>query len=220
MRVRYDPEADAAYIYLREIEPGGVDDTYMADPEVATDMINLDFDRDGRLIGIEVLSASRQLPPELIARRSRLVRRHNSTLAQARVPAPGDVPASRLVDPLPDDPDRLRSAPEARRPGRAAGRCFLARGRGRYTSPVQKLTINAASLRRAREIEAALRGFERDLLADDGRYCVHVTLPERDGGIVAVLNALEAYVRERGDGPVRIEYDGQSYTVEASPPSD
>lgn len=30
-------------------------------------MINLDFDREGRLIGIEVLSASRSLPPELLA---------------------------------------------------------------------------------------------------------------------------------------------------------
>ena len=82
---------------------------------------------------------------------------------------------------------------------------------------MQKLTIEAASLRRAREIEAALKGFERELLADESRYCVHVTLPDRDGGIVAVLNALEAYVRERGGEPARIEYDGRSYTLEASP---
>ena len=80
--------------------------------------------------------------------------------------------------------------------------------------------IEAASLRAARAIQAALKGFERELPADDGRYCVYVTLPDRDGGIVAVLNALEAYVRERGDGPARIEYDGRSYTLEATPPSD
>ena len=66
MRVTYDPEVDAAYIYLREIEPGGSAYTYIAEPEIRTDMINLDFDRDGRLIGIEVLSASRHLPVELI----------------------------------------------------------------------------------------------------------------------------------------------------------
>jgi uncharacterized protein YuzE len=68
MRVTYDPEADAAYIYFREIEPGGAVYTYEAEPEIETDMIHLDFDRDARLISIEVLSASRHLPPELIAR--------------------------------------------------------------------------------------------------------------------------------------------------------
>jgi uncharacterized protein YuzE len=31
------------------------------------DTINLDFDHDGRLIAIEVLSASEQLPPELLS---------------------------------------------------------------------------------------------------------------------------------------------------------
>jgi uncharacterized protein YuzE len=67
MRVTYDPEADAAMIYLREIEPGGAVYTYTAEPAIETDMINLDFDGEGRLIGIEVLSASRHLPSELIA---------------------------------------------------------------------------------------------------------------------------------------------------------
>jgi uncharacterized protein YuzE len=67
MRVSYDEEVDAAYIYLREIEAGGAAYTYAARPEIETDMINLDFDRDGRLIGIEILSASRHLPPQLLA---------------------------------------------------------------------------------------------------------------------------------------------------------
>jgi uncharacterized protein YuzE len=66
MRVTYSPDVDAAYIYLREVEAGGVVYTYSATPEIETDMINLDFDREGRLVGIEVLSASRHLPPELI----------------------------------------------------------------------------------------------------------------------------------------------------------
>jgi hypothetical protein len=85
---------------------------------------------------------------------------------------------------------------------------------------VQRLTIEARSLNSAREIEAALTGFDRELLADDDRYCVHVTLPDRDGGIVAVLNALEAYVRQRGGEPARVEYDGRSYTLEASASND
>jgi hypothetical protein len=77
--------------------------------------------------------------------------------------------------------------------------------------------VEASSLRRGREIEAALTGFERELLADGGRYRVYVTLPPDARGIAAVLNALEAYVRQRGDGPARIEFDGRSYRLEASP---
>jgi uncharacterized protein YuzE len=67
MRLTYDPSIDAAYIYFGEIGHGGVKYTYTASPEISTDMINLDFDGDGRLVGVEVLSASRTLPPELLA---------------------------------------------------------------------------------------------------------------------------------------------------------
>jgi len=72
MRVEYDAAADAAYIYLREIRKGDASYTLIAEPEIDTDMINLDFDKDARLIGIEVLSASRHLPPELLANANRL----------------------------------------------------------------------------------------------------------------------------------------------------
>ena len=77
---------------------------------------------------------------------------------------------------------------------------------------MRNLTVEAASLNSARAIESALRGVERELVADDGRYCIHVTLPAGDQGIVAVLNALEVYVRERGTS-ARISLDGQSYTM-------
>ena len=53
-------------IYLREIGPGEAEYTHSVEFEGQKDMINLDFDRDGRLIGIEVLSASEQLPQELL----------------------------------------------------------------------------------------------------------------------------------------------------------
>ena len=62
MKITYDPEADAAYIYLTDIEPGGVKKTYECDPEQVGTMINLDFDHEGRIIGVEVLSASTHLP--------------------------------------------------------------------------------------------------------------------------------------------------------------
>lgn len=67
MYVTYDAEVDAAYIYLRSIGSGDVSYTYLADPEIETGMINLDFDKEARLIGIVVLSASQHLPPEVLA---------------------------------------------------------------------------------------------------------------------------------------------------------
>jgi hypothetical protein len=81
---------------------------------------------------------------------------------------------------------------------------------------MQRLTVEARSLKSAQGIEGALVGFKRELVDDDGRFFVHVTLPEGDRGIVAVLNALADYVSERGT-TARINLDGQSYTLEAPP---
>ncbi|MBG0827652.1 DUF2283 domain-containing protein [Planomonospora sp. ID67723] len=50
----YDPEAEAAYVYLRgPIAPGGVAETI----EVDDAMVNLDLDENGRVVGIEVIAA-------------------------------------------------------------------------------------------------------------------------------------------------------------------
>lgn len=69
MRIEYDSEADAAYIQLvDDISPGGVHRTVGCDPSEVGGMINLDFDAVGRLLGIEVLDASKMLPAELLAR--------------------------------------------------------------------------------------------------------------------------------------------------------
>jgi uncharacterized protein YuzE len=66
MRVTFDDEADAAYIYL-------VEESLKPLQTVPVEgilfwMINLDFDADGRLIGIEVLDARRLLPREFLDR--------------------------------------------------------------------------------------------------------------------------------------------------------
>jgi Uncharacterized conserved small protein len=67
MRMTYDPEADAAYVYLvDEIGAGEVERTVPVDPVEIGGMINLDFDADGYLLGIEILDASKFLPPELL----------------------------------------------------------------------------------------------------------------------------------------------------------
>jgi uncharacterized protein YuzE len=66
-RVTYDPRVDAAYVYLaEEIGAGEVDRTVPCVSIGGEGEVNLDFDRAGRLVGIEVLSASSILPWRLI----------------------------------------------------------------------------------------------------------------------------------------------------------
>ena len=65
MKIHYDNHADAAYIYIADkITNGSVKKTYACDISETDHMINLDFDNQGRLIGIEVLDASKCLPKE------------------------------------------------------------------------------------------------------------------------------------------------------------
>jgi uncharacterized protein YuzE len=64
MNISYDSEADAAYIYLLERERIGVGGVRTSVP--VDDDIVLDFDSDERLVGIEVLSARKRLPPHLL----------------------------------------------------------------------------------------------------------------------------------------------------------
>jgi uncharacterized protein YuzE len=67
MKIQYDKSADAAYIYLDPAhEQIRVARTVPCDPSETNAEINLDFDEDGRLLGIEVLDASRHLPKDLL----------------------------------------------------------------------------------------------------------------------------------------------------------
>lgn len=66
MKVTVDKSVDTAMIYLDRIPPGGVDETYECDADASAAAINLDFDKDGRLIGIEVCPASIGLPITLL----------------------------------------------------------------------------------------------------------------------------------------------------------
>ena len=67
MRITYDQDADAAYIYLvDEIGAGGVAKTVPVDPTEVGGIINLDFDGQGHLVGIEILDASTYLPSDLL----------------------------------------------------------------------------------------------------------------------------------------------------------
>lgn len=63
MHITHDPEADAAYIYVRyPVAPGEVARTVPVDlPENCCGMVNLDLDEAGRLLGVEVIGAKGML---------------------------------------------------------------------------------------------------------------------------------------------------------------
>lgn len=67
MKITYDKEAEAVYIQLADqINPGAVKKTYPCNPIEVKGMINLDFDEQSRLVGIEVLGANNKLPKEIL----------------------------------------------------------------------------------------------------------------------------------------------------------
>ncbi len=61
MRITFDKEADAVYIYLKEISEGEVNKTISLN-----ESINIDLDKYGRALGIEVLDATKNLPPSTL----------------------------------------------------------------------------------------------------------------------------------------------------------
>ena len=58
--VTYDAEADAAYIRLSP--------AMVAESEEVSDGIVLDYDADGRILGMEVLRARTHLSPDLLGK--------------------------------------------------------------------------------------------------------------------------------------------------------
>ena len=63
----YDPEADAAYLYITDpIEAGASVSNSTLRREMESASVIADFDRDGRLLGIELLGVSRLLRSEAV----------------------------------------------------------------------------------------------------------------------------------------------------------
>jgi len=73
IKVTLDPSVDAATIRLRPIEPGGVKHTYPIPPnDIGGAMVNVKFDKEWRLISIEVIPASLHLPQAILDSADRL----------------------------------------------------------------------------------------------------------------------------------------------------
>ncbi len=67
MRITYDAQVDAAYIYLTEdaLDPGR-DSIPLEVPDGIAAMVVMDW-KDGKIVGLEVLDATALLHPDLLA---------------------------------------------------------------------------------------------------------------------------------------------------------
>ena len=61
-RITIDKDADAGYIYLKDIAPGESTKTIKASEDVI-----LDYDKEGNLLGIELLFVSKNLPRDFLS---------------------------------------------------------------------------------------------------------------------------------------------------------
>jgi uncharacterized protein YuzE len=59
VKVEYDPVADAAYIWFSHED--------IIETEEVSQGIMLDYDKDGRIVGLEVLDARTHLPKDLLS---------------------------------------------------------------------------------------------------------------------------------------------------------
>jgi len=60
MKIEIDKEADTAFVYFKDIGEGEVTKTISLNEN-----LNVDLDREGKILGIEVLNASKTLPKSL-----------------------------------------------------------------------------------------------------------------------------------------------------------
>jgi len=61
MKITFDKDADAVYIYFKEISPEEIKNTISLN-----DSVNIDFDEEGKTLGIEILDASKNLPSDTL----------------------------------------------------------------------------------------------------------------------------------------------------------
>lgn len=70
MKITYDKQADAAYVMIADRIHDGEAATQLHSIETpgGKGEVTLDFDRNGKLLGMEILGAEHVLQPEVLAR--------------------------------------------------------------------------------------------------------------------------------------------------------
>jgi hypothetical protein len=84
---------------------------------------------------------------------------------------------------------------------------------------MRTLTIEARSRESAAVLYEALEQFSPrlvDLAYGDERCLVEVGLGQTHRDAIAVLNAIESHLNERGEESARVEFDGRSHLLEAT----
>jgi uncharacterized protein YuzE len=72
MRITFDPEVDAAYVYLQnDIAHGTAVENVVVERDGKGDLV-LDFDADGYLLGIEIMGATGLVHNSILAAAERL----------------------------------------------------------------------------------------------------------------------------------------------------
>ena len=78
---------------------------------------------------------------------------------------------------------------------------------------MRALTIEAGPLPIAHGLYSALSAFHPEVAGDDSEgHRITVELRSDDLRTVAVLEAIQAHVTARDDGPARVEIEGNHYT--------
>ncbi len=72
VRIELDVEVDAAYLYLTDSEAAGAAVEQVVVDRAGRGDVVLDFDADGRLLGVEIIGASQLLHPSSLSAAERL----------------------------------------------------------------------------------------------------------------------------------------------------
>lgn len=68
MKISYEKSVDSLLIDLVNIQPGDITttDSFSVEDKIEFGSIHLDFNKEGKIVGIEIMPASKYLPKELI----------------------------------------------------------------------------------------------------------------------------------------------------------
>jgi hypothetical protein len=84
---------------------------------------------------------------------------------------------------------------------------------------MQTLTVKAKTRESAQGFLRGLASFKAELHeAEDGSYLIEIILGGPDCEIIAVLNALEDYVTNRGQEPAEVGLAGRTYELHPADP--
>jgi uncharacterized protein YuzE len=67
MRLTYDPELDVAHLMFDDVAEASLAQRASGATPFGGSYVDLEYDADGYLIGIEVLGAAQTLPPDVLA---------------------------------------------------------------------------------------------------------------------------------------------------------